>query len=82
MYFIKKIRIITENNTVSELPLDSGVNIIYGPSNTGKSLICECIDFLFGGDARKLKKPVLKVKSVRICQGRMWIISFCWYIHS
>ena len=48
MYFIKKIRIITENNTVSELPLDSGVNIIYGPSNTGKSLICECIDFLFG----------------------------------
>ena len=66
MYFIKKIRIITENDTVSELPLDSGVNIIYGPSNTGKSLICECIDFLFGGDARKLKKPVLKVKSVAL----------------
>ena len=23
-----------------------------------------------------------KITSVRICQGRMWIISFCWYIHS
>ncbi len=66
MYFIKNIRIINDTDNVSELALDAGLNIIYDPSNTGKSLICECIDFMFGGDAKKLEKPSLKVKSVSI----------------
>ena len=31
--------------------LKPGANIIYGPSNTGKTYIVKCIDFLFGSDA-------------------------------
>ncbi|MBR3510362.1 MAG: hypothetical protein IKO03_16510 [Lachnospiraceae bacterium] len=65
MYYFKNIQIFSGKETVSILPLSKGLNIIYGPSNTGKSLVCECLDFLFGGEAPKLKKPVLKVKAVK-----------------
>lgn len=30
------------------IDLGAGVNIIYGPSNTGKSCIVRCIDYMFG----------------------------------
>lgn len=39
MYHIKNIKITTKNNIVSELPLEKGLNVIYGPSNTGKTLV-------------------------------------------
>ena len=29
-----------------------------------------------------IRGDIKTASSVRICQGRMWIISFCWYIHS
>jgi len=48
MYYIKKIVLSTGDGTVSSVDLDSGLNIIYGESNTGKSLILDCIDYLFG----------------------------------
>lgn len=54
MYYIKKIELQTENYSRTEINLQNGLNIICGPSNTGKSLILECIDFMFGGDAEKL----------------------------
>ena len=34
----------------SSIPFKDGVNIIHGPSNTGKSYVISCIDFIFGGD--------------------------------
>lgn len=48
MYHIKNIKIKTKNNVISELPLEKGLNIIYGPSNTGKTLVYDCINFLMG----------------------------------
>lgn len=48
MYYIKSIKIKTQNNVISELPLEKGLNIIYGPSNTGKTLVYDCINFLMG----------------------------------
>lgn len=39
MYHIKNIKIKTKNNVISELHLERGLNIIYGPSNTGKTLV-------------------------------------------
>ncbi|KJR44364.1 ATPase involved in DNA repair [Desulfosporosinus sp. I2] len=32
------------------MEFSNGVNIIYGPSNTGKTYIVRCIDYLFGSD--------------------------------
>ena len=49
MFYIKKITIISDSDTKSEIILKNGLNIIYGPSNTGKSLVYECVDFIFGG---------------------------------
>ena len=34
----------------SRLAFTDGVNIIHGPSNTGKSYVIGCIDFILGGD--------------------------------
>jgi hypothetical protein len=65
MFYIKNIQIYSGTNTVSNLPLINGLNIIYGPSNTGKSLVYECIDFLFGGEAMKLHNPALKIKAIK-----------------
>ena len=48
MYHIKNIKIKTKNNVISELHLERGLNIIYGPSNTGKTLVYDCINFLMG----------------------------------
>lgn len=64
MYYIKEIKLLSNVNTISVLSLRSGLNIIYGPSNTGKSLVLDCIDFMFGGDAKRLYKPALKLENV------------------
>ncbi len=34
----------------SIIDLEPGVNVILGPSNTGKSMMVDCIDYLFGGE--------------------------------
>lgn len=47
-FYISKIETTGPGKTTSSLNLFSGLNIIYGPSNTGKSYIVECIDFIFG----------------------------------
>jgi rubrerythrin len=33
------------------IPFSEGLNVIYGPSDTGKTFIVQCIDFIFGGKA-------------------------------
>ena len=80
MYYIKNIKINTKNNVISELPLKKGLNIIYGPSNTGKTLVYDCINFLMGCKGfnkngnknsesesyHRLADPKLKIKAVSI----------------
>jgi hypothetical protein len=79
MYYIKNIKITTANGVTSVLPLKNGLNIIYGPSNTGKSLVLDCIDFLMGSKGRneknrseesisykRLSKPELKISSIAL----------------
>lgn len=66
MFYLKKFIIRTEDNRVSELELCSGVNILYGPSNTGKSLVAELVDYMFGGDGEKLSDNQIRFKSVTL----------------
>lgn len=64
MFYIKAIKILTNKGTVSDLSLRPGLNIIVGPSNTGKSLVLDCIDFLFGGEAKRLSKEALQIQKI------------------
>lgn len=48
MFYIKRITLVTGNGIQSSVEFDAGLNIIYGESNTGKSLIVDCIDYMFG----------------------------------
>lgn len=68
MYYIKKFVISSKNEdgekVVSSVDLAPGLNIVYGPSNTGKTLILDCVDFMLGGDARRLYKPALRITAV------------------
>lgn len=49
-FYIEKIIVTGPGKSNSIIELSKGVNIIYGPSNTGKSCIVRCIDYIFGSD--------------------------------
>jgi len=49
-FYIEKIIVTGSGKTDSIIELKNGVNIIYGPSNTGKTYIVKCIDYMFGSE--------------------------------
>lgn len=49
-FYIEKIIATGSGKTDSIIELSNGVNIIYGPSNTGKTYIVKCIDYMFGSE--------------------------------
>lgn len=65
MFYIKRITLITGNGIQSYVEFDAGLNIIYGESNTGKSLIVDCIDYMFGASEHRFE-PKLDLKEIRM----------------
>lgn len=49
-FYIKRITISGNGKKSSSVELMSGLNIVCGPSDTGKSYIIEILDYLFGSD--------------------------------
>ena len=49
-FYIEKIIVTGSGKTDSIIELSNAVNIIYGPSNTGKTYIVKCIDYMFGSE--------------------------------
>lgn len=49
-FYITKIAASGEKVEYSSVEFKDGINFIVGPSNTGKSYVIGCIDFMFGGD--------------------------------
>lgn len=47
-FYIKKIVAAGNGKADSSIEFSEGLNIICGPSNTGKSYVLQCIDFMFG----------------------------------
>ena len=48
-FFIKSLSLMTPNNSIgSKISFTRGLNVITGPSNTGKSFAFDCIDYVFG----------------------------------
>lgn len=54
MYYIKKITMLGHKVEPSVLMLNKGVNILYGPSDTGKSYVAECIDYMMGNSDTRI----------------------------
>lgn len=49
-FYIKSIKSVNKNNEESKIDLIDGFNLIHGPSNTGKTLVIKCIDYLLGAN--------------------------------
>jgi hypothetical protein len=47
-FYISYLILKGENKPDAELKLEQGLNVISGASNTGKTFIFECIDYIFG----------------------------------
>lgn len=47
-FYVKEITALGTGKKPSTIRFKDGVNIIYGPSNTGKSYAIACINFMFG----------------------------------
>lgn len=65
MFYIKRIALVTGNGLQSYVEFDAGLNIVYGESNTGKSLIVDCIDYMFGASEHRFE-PKLDLKEIRM----------------
>lgn len=51
MFYFEQLRITGPGVNPAILDFKRGLNIIHGPSDTGKSYIIECITYLFGSDS-------------------------------
>lgn len=60
-FIINKLRLTGASVESAEINLKPGTNIITGPSNTGKTFIFQCINYMLGGS--KLPKPIKHAKS-------------------
>ena len=49
-FYIEKITVSGPNRQDSIVEFTPGLTIISGPSNTGKTCIVKCINFIFGDD--------------------------------
>lgn len=65
MFYIKRIVIKSEHNTESAVDLKPGLNIVYGESNTGKSLVLNCIDYMFGAKTHRFD-AALNIKAITL----------------
>lgn len=77
-FYIEKIIVSGVGKTDSIVELSNGINIIYGPSNTGKTYIVKCIDYMFGSDKEPIDistgyqfvKIIVKTKNGKLTMSR------------
>lgn len=62
LYYISKL-ILTGDNSIPDAILDftPGLNVIDGPTNTGKSFVFECLNFMLGGKDKP--KDILEARN-------------------
>ena len=57
---LKKLIFTGTHKEPASIDFAPGINVISGPSDTGKSLIYECINYVLGGNARPKEPPEAK----------------------
>lgn len=60
-FYIEKLIVSGGKHKNTELDFIPGVNFILGPSNTGKSLVLDCIDYAFG--SKSTRNSPLKIEN-------------------
>ena len=65
-FYIKKLEL--EGNEVELATIDffKGLNVIVGPSDTGKTFIFQCIDYMLGSSHRP--KTIPEAKKYNLCK--------------
>lgn len=63
-FYIKELRLTGLGAESSEIVFSKGLNVISGPSNTGKSYIFHCINYMFGATELKSIKESKKYKTI------------------
>lgn len=53
-FYIKDVSVTGESVRASSVHFNEGVNIINGASDTGKSYVVECLDYMFGSNEMRL----------------------------
>lgn len=48
-FYLKSLQVIGPNLPTAQIQFDAGLNVVSGASNTGKSYIFQCINFVLGG---------------------------------
>lgn len=57
---LRKLVFEGDNKPTSSIEFAPGCNVISGPSDTGKSLIYECLNYIFGGEEKPKEPPEAK----------------------
>lgn len=67
-FYVKDITVSgsTTNVLASKIEFQDGVNIVHGPSNTGKSYILGCLNFMLGGSEIPFSKSDTKYDVINI----------------
>jgi hypothetical protein len=70
MYF-SKIAVLGHNKPTAQVIFDKGLNVISGASETGKSYIVECMNFILGSSLRDQPKPITQSQGYQKVQAEI-----------
>lgn len=65
-FFIKKLELSGASVESISIEFETGLNVIYGSSDTGKTFIFQCINFMLGGSS--LPKPIPEAENYNLCR--------------
>lgn len=63
-FYIEKLMVSGGGHHASVIDFKPGLNFILGPSNTGKSLVMDCLDYMFGFEPTKKSLPKLSITTM------------------
>lgn len=64
MFYIKELKLIRSKGRVSSVSFENGLNIVYGESNSGKSLIYNCLDYMMAGTSTERINVKLEIQTI------------------
>lgn len=67
-FFIKKLQIEGSGKKTVSVDFKKGLNVIYGPSDTGKTLIYQCIDYMLGSSKRPKDMSIPEIEGYSLCK--------------
>jgi len=68
-FYIQELKLTGSHTEDASIPFEKGLNVISGPSNTGKSFIFKCINYIFGASELKPIKESKKYSIIYLQLG-------------